>query len=65
MGERDQFCENLRTKQGAKIDSKAQTAEHDARTLDAGKQHVKVTAAQSDMKKWDRRQPPKNRPVES
>jgi hypothetical protein len=73
MGERiDQFCENLRTKHlGAKIDSKAQTAEYDAPTLDAAKKRieqdrVKVTAAQSDMKKWDRRQqPPKNRRVES
>jgi hypothetical protein len=69
MGERiDQFCENLRIKLTsidknmqalkAKIDSKAQTAEQDARTnLDAVKKRieqdrVKVTAAQSDLKKW-------------
>ena len=64
----DQFCETLRTKLTsiennmqalkAKVDSKAQTAEQDAQTrLDAVKKRMeqdraKLTAAQSDMKKW-------------
>ena len=69
MGERiDQFCENLRTKLTnvdgnmqalkSKIDSKARTAEQDARAqLDAVKSRIehdraKVTAAQSDIRKW-------------
>ena len=69
MSERiDQFCENLRVKLTsidnnmqalkAKIDSKGQAAEHDARAqLDAVKKRIeqdraKVTAAQNDVKKW-------------
>ncbi len=64
----DQFCENLRVKLTGiennmqalkdKIDNKAQTAEQEVRTrLDAVKKRIdqerpKLTAAQSDIKKW-------------